>query len=539
MELEGNVVDVVNNKIFSAIVKIEGKKIVEIKKSDKKFDCFLLPGFIDSHIHVESSMLTPSRFSELAVRHGTTAIVTDPHEIGNVLGLDGIRFMIKDSKQTPLKMFFTAQSCVPATSFETSGAIITSKDIEILMKLPEIVALGEMMNFPGVVNQDREVMKKIDVAKKFSKPVDGHCPGLKGESLKKYISAGISTDHECITLEEAREKIKLGMKIMIREGSSAKNMNALIELAKEDSDNCFFVSDDLHCDDLMKGHVNLLLRKAVSFGADPIDAVKMVTVNPAKHYNLNSGLLRVGDSADIVVVDNLKDFNVLETWIDGKKVAEKGKTLFRVDSLEGKNSINLNKKSEKDFEVKTSKKDFTEVNVIEIVKNQIVTKRGRSRLTVKDGKILPDMKKDVIKIAVVERYGKNNLAVGFVRGFNLKYGAVASSVAHDSHNIIVIGTNDEDIAKAVNIVREMGGGLVAVNNDVYKVELPVAGLMSSEDIEKFNGKLERLIDYTKNTCGFNPFPTLSFLALLVIPELKLSDKGLFDVTKFSFIKLEA
>lgn len=538
MELEGNIVDVCNNQIFPAVVKIGNGKIVKIEKTGKKFDRFILPGLVDSHIHVESSMLTPSRFAEVSVAHGTTAVVTDPHEIANVLGIEGIEFMMKDSRQVPLKMFFTAPSCVPATPFETSGATLTSKDIESLMRFPEIVALGEMMNFPGVVNQDKEVMKKIDAAKKFHKPIDGHCPGLQGKSLEKYVSAGISTDHECVTLEEAREKLKLGMKIMIREGSSAKNMTALIELAKSDSDNCFFVSDDLHCDDLMKGHVNLLLRKAVSLGVDPINAVKMVTLNPVKHYNLNSGLLRVDDPADIVVVDNLKDFNVLETWIDGKKVAEKGRILFKVKTSEGKNSINLNKKFAKDFEVKTSKKDFTEVNVIEIVKNQIVTKKGRSRLTVKDGKILPDMKKDVIKIAVVERYGKNNLAVGFVRGFNLKYGAVASTVAHDSHNIIVIGTNDGDIAKAVNILREIGGGLVAVNSDVHKVELSVAGLMSSEDVEKFNDRLERLIDYTKNTCGFNPFPTLSFLALLVIPELKLSDKGLFDVAKFSFIKLE-
>lgn len=538
MELEGNLVDVLDGKIFPAVVRIDNGRIIEIEKTDGKFDCFLLPGFIDVHIHVESSMLTPSRFAELAAVHGTTSIVTDPHEIANVLGIEGIQFMIRDSKQSPLKMFFTAPSCVPATPFETSGAMLTSKEIEQLMQLPEIVALGEMMNFPGVVHGDKEVMKKIEVAKKFGKPVDGHCPGLSGEELKKYVSAGISTDHECVTMEEAEEKMRLGMKIMIREGSSAKNMDALISLAKNNSDNCFLVSDDLHCDDLMKGHINLLLRKAVSLGVNPLDAIRMVTLNPAGHYKLNSGLLRIGDAADITVVDNLEDFNVLETWIDGKLVAKNGKALFGVKESEPVNFFELEKKEARDFEISTEKKDFVDVNVIEIVRDQIVTKKTTAALPVKDGKILPDLENDILKIAVVERYGKNNLAVGFVRGFNLKKGAIACSVAHDSHNVIAVGTGDEYIAKAVNTIREMRGGLVAVNDEIVKLDLPVAGLMSSENAEKTDEKLEKLIESAKNMCGFNPFTTLSFLALLVIPELKISDKGLFDVGKFSFISLE-
>ena len=537
MELQGNLVDVASKDIFPAVVKINGTKIVEIERTDKEFDCFLLPGLIDAHVHVESSMLTPSRFGELAVKHGTTTIVTDPHEIANVLGIDGIEFMINDSRQAPLKMFFTAPSCVPATPFETSGAILDSKQIEKLIQLPEIVALGEMMNFPGVINQDKEVVKKIELAKKFSKPIDGHCPGLRNDDLKKYVNAGISTDHECVALKEAEEKIKLGMKIMIREGSSAKNMDELIKLAKFNAENCFLVTDDLHCDDLMKGHVNLLLKKAVSLGIDSLDAIRMVTVNPSKHYNLSVGLLRVGDPADIVVVDNLKDFNVLETWIDGKKVAENGKTLFEVKQSEGINFFELKEKQPKDFEVKTEK-DFVEVNVIEVVKNQIFTKKGRAKLKTENGKILPDIENDVLKICVAERYGKNNLAVAFVHGFNLKQGAIGCSVAHDSHNIIAVGASDDDLAKAVNAIREMKGGLVAVNNEIVKVELPVAGLMTSENANQLDKELEKLIEYTKEMCGFNPFPTLSFLALLVIPELKISDKGLFDVTKFSFTNLE-
>jgi adenine deaminase len=538
MELNGNLVDVTNKKIFPASIKIEKGKIAGIKKSGEKFNCFLLPGLIDSHVHVESAMLAPSMFAELAARHGTTAIVTDPHEIGNVLGVEGIEFMIKDSKQSPVKIFFTAPSCVPATPFETSGAVLDSKEIEKLMQLPEIVALGEMMNFPGVVNHDKEVMKKIGSAKRFHKPIDGHCPGLKGDDLKKYIAAGITTDHECVTLDEAREKMELGMKIMIREGSSAKNMNELISLAKTDSENCFLVSDDLHCGDLMKGHINLLLRKAISLGVNVFDAVRMVTLNPARHYNLQSGLLRVGDSADIAVVDNLKDFNVLETWISGKLVAKNGKTSFRVKRIKGKNTFNLRKKQPKDFEIKTDRRGSTEVNVIEVVRNQIVTRKSVAKLSVKDGKILPDTKRDILKICVAERYGKNNLSVAFVHGFNLKSGAIASSVAHDSHNIIAVGTSDENIARAVNVVREMRGGLVAVDKDIVKVGLPIAGLMSNEDPEQLNKKLEKLFDYATKMCGFNPFPVISFLALLVIPELKISDRGLFDVNEFSFTNLE-
>jgi adenine deaminase len=540
MKLNGNFVDVTNRKIFPASVEIENGRITKIEKSDKEFNRFLLPGFVDSHIHVESSMLTPSRFTELAVVHGTTAIVADPHEIGNVLGIDGIEFMIKDSRQAPLKMFFTAPSCVPATPFETSGAILGSGEIERLMQLSDIVALGEMMNFPEVVNQDSEVMKKIETAKKLHKPIDGHCPGLSGNDLKKYVSSGITTDHECVTLDEAKEKMKLGMKIMIREGSSAKNMDELIELAKnpDTAKNCFLVSDDLHCDDLMKGHINLLLRKAISLGVNVFDAVRMVTLNPARHYNLQSGLLRVGDSADIAVVDNLKDFNVLETWINGKLAAKNGKTLFRVKRMKGKNTFDLRKKQPKDFEIKTDRKVSTEVNVIDVVRNQIVTRKSVARLSVKDRKILPDAKRDVIKICVAERYGKNNMSVAFVRGFNLKQGAVASSVAHDSHNIIAVGAIDENIAKAVNAVREMKGGLVAVDKDIVKVGLPIAGLMSNDDPNQLNKKLEKLFDYSKKMCGFNPFPLISFLALLVIPELKISDKGLFDVNRFSFTNLE-
>jgi adenine deaminase len=360
---------------------------------------------------------------------------------------------------------------------------------------------------------------------------------LTGDDLRKYVSAGISTEHEAVSLSEATEKMELGMYIMIREGSSAKNMKTLIDLAKnpETVNKCFFVSDDLHCDDLVKGHMNILLRKAVSLGVDVFDAIKMVTYNPAIFYNLPVGLLRKGDFADFVIVDDLKKFNVLETWVNGKIVAKNGKSLFKIKSMKGKNSFKLDKKNPDDFEIKSNKKSV-EVNLIEIVKNQIVTRKSKAKLNVLNGNIIPDLKNDILKISVVERYGKNNLSVAFVKGFNLKYGAIASSVAHDSHNIIVVGTSDDLIAKAVNTVREMGGGLAFVDKKTFKVPLPIAGLMNND--LKINNELEKLFQYSKLKCGFNPFPTLSFLALLVIPELKISDKGLFDATKFSFIKLE-
>jgi len=539
MQIKGNIVDIVNKRIFSGVITIEDGKITKVEKKGGEIenDKYILPGLIDSHVHIESSMLTPSRFAEVVVPHGTVAVVSDPHEIANVLGMDGIDYMRKDAKQTSLKVFFTAPSCVPATPFETAGANLDANAIEELLKQDDVVALGEMMDFPSVINNDKDVMKKIEIAKSYGKPVDGHCPALTGNALKKYVAAGISTEHECTTLKEAREKAKLGMKIMIREGSSAKNMLSLISLAKEGYE-CFLVSDDKHPEDLVKGHINLMLRKAVSLGLDTIKAIRMVTINPVKHYNIPVGLLQENDSADFIVVNDLKDFKVLQTWIDGENVAENGKALFSVDSIRGGNTIKLKEKEPRDFVIRA--KNSTKVNVIKAIEGQIITKRGEAELRVDNGKFICDLHNDTLKIAVVERYGHNRLSIAFVSEFGLKKGAIASSIAHDSHNIIVIGTNDDEMALAVNTIKKIGGGIVAVaDNKIEKLELPIAGLMSTESVKTVNERLSAVHKTVKNMgCKLSsPFTTMSFMALPVIPELKITDKGLFDVGKFQFIDL--
>jgi len=484
-------------------------------------------------------MLTPSNFARAVVPHGTVAVVADCHEIANVLGVDGIAFMINNSKLSPMKLFFAAPSCVPATPFETAGATVTSKDIAELMQLKEVVCLGEMMNFPGVINNDHEVLRKLIAAKRFGKPIDGHCPGLSGDALKKYVDAGISTDHECTSLAEAEEKVRLGMKILIREGSSAKNMAALINIAKK-YDWHMFVSDDIHADDLAEGHMNILLKKAVSLGLHPVKAVRMVTLNPVRHYKLGVGLLQIGDDADIAVVDNLRDFNVIETWIKGNLVASGMAPLFESGSTEYENNFIASNKNPSDFKV-PAPGGLTEVNCITAVDGQIVTGRAVEELLVENGSVVPDETKDVLKIAVLCRYGNNKVAAGFVKGFGLKRGAIASSVAHDSHNIIAVGTNDADIAAAVNRIIEKKGGLAVANDGdiIGEIALPVAGLMSANVVEYVSGELSNLSDAVKLIgCRLRaPFMTLSFMALPVIPELKITDMGLFDVTRFEFLNV--
>jgi len=536
MIIEGNLVDVKKEEIYPAKIVFD-KKILEIEKINRKCKNYILPGLIDAHIHIESSMLTPSRFAEIAVKHGTTAVITDPHEIANVLGLDGIKYMINDSKNSPLKIYFTAPSCVPATAFETSGSILDSKKIEDLMKMKEVVALGEVMNYPGVINEDKEILKKIRVAKKYKKPIDGHAPKLSGEDLKKYVSFGISTDHECTTYEEALEKAKLGMKIMIREGSSSKDMKNLIKIA--DGAECFFVSDDLHADDLLKGHINLLLKKAVSFGLDPIKAIKCVTLNPAEHYKIDTGFLEIGRSADLIEVCDLKNFSVKRVFIDGKLVSKNGKSLFKVKPKKMKNTIRSGIKTEKDFLIFSENKKEN-VRVIGVIDKSLITKNLSAELKVFDGKILCDLKNDILKIAVVERYGHNRVANGFIKGFSLKNGAIASSVAHDSHNIVVVGTNERYMKNCVNEIIKMNGGLIATDGKKFvKVELPVAGLMSLKNAESVSKDVKRINNFVKKLgCELrSPFGTLSFMSLLVIPELKISDQGLFDVNDFKFVNV--
>lgn len=530
--IKGNLLNVFTEEIYPAEITMENGLIKCVKPVRENLKGYILPGLIDAHIHIESSMLTPSRFAETVIPHGTTSVVSDPHEIANVLGFEGIKYMIQDADSVPLNFFFTAPSCVPATPYETSGAIIGPDDIDVLLYRDDMVALGEMMNFPGVLAGDKEVMAKIEAAKKYKKPVDGHAPLLSGEELCKYISRGISTDHECILKEEVVEKRNLGMKVMLRQGSSAKNLGDLIGAGGD-----FIVSDDKHPEDLLKGHINLMLKEAVDYGLDPIKAVRMVTINPATHYHLNNGLIAPGKAADLVVVQDLENFNVNKVFIKGNLVAKDNKAMFSVKPLEIGNSFKLGKKKPGNFEI-PSNKCQEKVRVIVVMDGQLLTTETDAILRVADGNIEPDIKNDILKIAVVERYGHNRMSNAFIHGFGLHEGAIASSVAHDSHNIIVVGTNVKDMADAVNQLVKNKGGLVAGSDGDYcGLKLPVAGLMSPESSKQVAIQLHTLQGKVNDLgCKLtSPFMSLSFMALLVIPQLKISDKGLFDVESFQFV----
>lgn len=544
--VKGNLVDVFNEKIYPAIVKIENNKIVSIKKVEKDFENYIIPPLVDAHIHIESTMLSPIRFAELVLGHGTIGVVADPHEIANVLGLKGILYMISESRRTPLKAFFTAPSCVPAVDFESSGARIEENEIEKLMKLDEIVALGEVMNYPAVIARDEKIMKKIEIAKRYKKPIDGHAPKLSGDNLKRYIDVGISTDHESTKIEEAEEKIKYGMKIMIREGSSAKNMEELINLSKNySSDKFFFVTDDINPKDLESGHINLILKKAVSLGLDPIIALRFVSINPIDHYKLPIGCLRENDFADFVIVNNLREFKVIETWIDGRCVAKNGKLKDKLPKPKMiKNVMKVKGIRENDLKI-ICRNEVNKIRVIKILPNQIVTKSEIVKIKAKRDKkryeITSDVENDIIKIVAIDRYGGDNFSVGFVSGFGIKRGAVATSIAHDSHNIVALGVNEKDIIIAVKKLKRMKGGICIVKNRkvVASLPLPIAGLMSIENHEKVvkkHEKVEKVI--RKLGCNLNaPLMQLSFLALPVIPELKITTRGLFDVNNFKFVNL--
>ncbi len=532
--IEGNIVDVLNQTIYTGSITVENGKITRIVKKETSGNQYILPGFIDAHVHIESSMLIPSEFARLAVTHGTVATISDPHEIGNVLGIDGVKYMLENGKKVPFKFYFGAPSCVPATSFETAGAEIGVKETDELLQMPEIVYLAEMMNFPGVLNGDETVMKKIALAHKYNKVVDGHAPGLRGEAAKKYIDAGITTDHECFTAAEALDKLQLGMKILIREGSAAKNFEALIELMHTHSANMMFCSDDKHPNDLVAGHIDQLVKRALKKGIPLMNVLQAACVNPVKHYGMNVGLLQANDPADFIVVDNLSNFNVLETYINGGLVAKEGKTLINSVKAEVVNNFNCIAIAEHDIEVAAVS---DKIKVITVEDGQLITKFIKATLPVKNNVVQIDVEQDILKLVVVNRYNTAPPAVAFVKNFGLKRGALASTVAHDSHNIIATGVTDEDIVAAINILIENKGGVSAANKDIHQVlPLPVAGLMSTEDGYLVAEKYEA-IDKTAKEWGCtlqSPYMTLSFLALLVIPELKLSDKGLFDGNEFKF-----
>jgi adenine deaminase len=546
MTLSANLVDLHQRRIYPAEITLENGLILQIQEVARvpAEAGFILPGFIDAHVHIESSMLPPSEFARMAVVHGTVATVSDPHEIANVLGNEGVAFMLEDVSRSPLKFCFGAPSCVPATSFETAWAILDAADVELLLQNPAIGYLSEMMNFPGVLHNDPEVMAKIAAAKRLGKPVDGHAPGLRGEAAQRYFAAGITTDHECFSYEEGLEKARLGVKILIREGSAARNFEALWPLVQEFPAQVMFCSDDKHPDDLVKGHINQLAARAVAHGCDLFDTLWAACLNPIEHYSLSVGQLREGDPADFIRVADLQAFRVLETWIDGKKVAENGKTLLPRLSVDAPNQFLAKPRKAADFQL-FEQSASTQLRIIKVFDGEIVTGEIAGSVSeIRDGQYLPDVSQDLLYIAVLNRYTPNaKPALGFVQGFGLKYGALASSVAHDSHNIVAVGTSDEALAEAVNAVIQAKGGIAATNGagDTRVLPLPIAGLMSQSNGWQLAEEYSRLDAWVKAElgCGLRaPFMSLSFLALPVIPKLKMTDLGLFDVDRFGFVGVE-
>lgn len=538
MIVRGQIVDIENRKIFSGALTVENGTIKKIETENNNEKQYILPGFVDAHIHIESSMLVPSEFAKAAVCHGTIATVSDPHEIANVLGIKGVEFMIENGNQTPFKFNFGAPSCVPATNFESAGALIDSEGIKTLLQNPDIKYLAEMMNYPGVIFNDEEVHKKIAWANHFNKPVDGHAPGLRGEDLSKYIAAGISTDHECFTYNEALEKLQKGMKVIVREGSAAKNFEALIDLLPEHFENMMFCSDDKHPDDLLLGHINQLCGRAVAKGMDVFKVLQMACINPVKHYNLDVGLLQVGDAADFIVVEDLKSFKVLSTYINGELLFNNGTSFIKPENFERPNNFITDYKQVSDFNIKATS---NRIRVIEALDGQLLTNEIQAEALVIDGNLVSNTDKDILKITVVNRYQNDIPAMAFIKNFGLKQGAIASSVAHDCHNILAVGINDTLICKAVNAIIKNKGGIVVVTEETEEVmALPIAGIMSDLDAETV-GKSYEILSNKAKCLGSRlqaPFMTLSFMALLVIPKLKLSDKGLFDGEKFLFTTLE-
>jgi adenine deaminase len=538
----GNVVDVKARRVPPARVTVDNGRIAAIEPTADAPATFLLPGFIDAHVHVESSMLVPSEFARAAVIHGTVATVSDPHEIGNVLGVAGVHYMLENGAQTPFKFYFGAPSCVPATTFESAGAMITVAEVEALLDDPRIVYLSEMMNFPGVLGGDPDCLAKIRAAQDRGKPVDGHAPGLRGADAARYVAAGMTTDHECFTKEEALDKIAAGCKISIREGSAARNFDALYTLISEHPSMTMLCSDDKHPDELVVGHINALVRRAVDRGVDVFDALQAACVNPVEHYGLNVGLLRVGDPADVIEVDSLTAFNVRRTWIDGQLVAEEGKTHIPRVEPEIENQFVATHVQPGDFAVPAI--HGARLQVIEALDGQLITRRLEVEPRLIDGVVESDPSRDVLKMVVVNRYQKAPPAVAFVKNFGLHTGAMASSVAHDSHNVIAVGVTDDDLAAAVNAVMNAGGGLAAVSHSDgahWVLPLPVAGLMGTGTCAEVAHAYQEL-DAAVKDWGSQlraPFMTLSFMALLVIPELKLSDLGLFDGGRFEFTPLLA
>ena len=535
--ISGQIVDVVSGRVYPGIITVTDGVIASVVEDPGVFGPLIIPGLIDSHVHIESSMMVPSEFARIAVIHGTTSVVSDPHEIANVMGVEGVRFMIENGKKVPFNFYFGAPSCVPATSFESTGAVIGPEEVAEILSWKEINYLSEMMNYPGVLNSDKDVLSKIEYAKKFNKPIDGHAPGLSGEDVRKYANAGISTDHECFSKEEALVKIENGIKILIREGSAARNFSELISLISDFPEMIMFCSDDKHPDDLLIGHINLLVKRAIDAGYNFMDIIRACTLNPVIHYKLDAGLLQPGDKADFILVDNAQNFNVLSTYIDGQLVASNGDTNIEKVVVEPFNIFNAAPITTNDLEIEVNE---GKLKVIKAFSDQLITSAFFTDPKVENGFVVSDTENDILKLVVLNRYRPEKPAIAFINGFNLKQGAIASTVAHDSHNIIAVGTDDSSLIHVIELLRKNKGGIsLYANNKDYSLPLPIAGLMSNEDGDKI-AQIYKTMNKAAKEAGSNleaPFMTLSFMSLLVIPELKLSDKGIFDSVNFKFSEL--
>lgn len=547
------IVNVFSNEIIEGNLAVDSGKIIGIGdySGDTEIDLggkYVAPGLIDGHVHIESTMVTPGQFARAVVPRGTTTIITDPHEIANVCGLEGIRFMIDASENLPLDIFFMLPSCVPATPFENSGAVLEASDLEELIDHPKVLGLGELMNYPGVIAADKNIVDKLMLSRSFDKIVDGHGPEISGMDLNAYVIGGVKTDHECSTVDEMMERVRNGMYISIREGTAARNLKDLIAAVTSANERrCVFCTDDRHPEGILKdGHIDNNVRLAIECGADPISAIRMATLNACECYGLkNKGAIAPGYAADLIVFDNLNDFNILKVFKNGKLVAENYRALFEVEAPDHSrvtDTVNMKPIDKEDLEIQLS---ANTVNVMSLQPHSLVTKRViREVQPNKKGLFETDHTSDILKIAVVERHNATgNVGLGLVENFGLKGGAIASTVANDSHNIVVVGDNDDDMHKAINEVVRVGGGITLVSDGqvLRTLELPIAGLISDLTMEEVNDILIEMLEIAHERLGVNkeldPFMTLAFLALPVIPEVKITDKGFFDVTRFEFIDI--
>ncbi len=546
-----NIINVFSGEIIKGDLAIDGNKIIGIGKYKGRTQIdldgkYISPGFVDSHVHIESSMSSPSEFAKIIVARGVTTIIADPHEIANVKGLDGIKYIIEESKDIPLDVYVMLPSCVPATDFENSGAILEAKELKTLIDEKSVLGLGELMNYPGVIAGDDRILDKLTVFKDHI--IDGHGPVISGLDLNAYAIAGVKTEHECSTVEEVIDRIRLGMYVLVREGSAARDLKNIISAVNKDNLRRFmFCTDDKHPDDLIKeGSIDFNIKLGIRSGIDPVDAIKMATLNSCECYGLkNKGAIAPGYIADLVVIDNLDDFNILSVYKGGKLVGENGRALFESDENSPAHMIDTVNIKKVDIEDLNIKMNSNQANVISVIEDSLVTKKSIRQVKVEDGSFKYS-DNGILKLAVVERHKKTgNIGLGLIENFNIKKGAIGSTIGHDSHNMIVVGDNDEDILKAINELESIGGGITLVSDGKVEksLKLEIGGIMTSKPAENTIKTLEEMISLAYNKLGVNigidPFMTLAFMALPVIPSLKLTDKGLFDVEEFDFIEVDS